>query len=125
MGGRSGVLILLALLALPIELGFSAGPAFADAGESVTSPMLRARLGVDVAEHLSLNAAILGAAGGSEPSRVFCGGPCAQSPSFRAIAGHLSLRFRSLGEVQGFGEVGVGAGHLINLSGADLFENPA
>jgi len=119
------VAIIAALLALLVELGLSAGPGFADAQtETVKAPMLRARVGVDLIGNLSLNATLLGAAG-REPSRTVCGSPCLGNLSLRAISGFASLRFHNSGELQGFVELGLGIGRLINLSSDDLFEKPA
>jgi len=118
------VAITAVLLALPVELGLSFGPGFADDNGAVVVPMLRARVGVDLIEMVSLNATLLGAAG-SEPPRSFCVGPCPGSASLRAISGLVTVRPRSTGDFQGFVELGLGVGHLINLSADDQFENPA
>src|SRR5437773_1566396 len=108
------MLLLLALLALPVELGLSVGPAIADADEAVVSPLLRARVGVDLFDFLSLNASLAGAVG-SEASQTCFSSPCG-SASLRAISGFASLRFTGGGDFQGFAELGAGVGHLISLS---------
>ena len=112
------------LVALPLELGFSAGLAAADDAGTVTAPMLRARLGLELTENFSLNATLLGAAG-SEPPGGFCNSSCKDQSSLRAISGLASMRLRSNGDLQGFVELGAGVGHLILLSPRDPFENPA
>jgi hypothetical protein len=125
--GPQSVIALAALLAaLPIEVGFSAGPAVANDAGLVTAPMLRVRVGVELIESLSLNATLLGAAG-SEPSINSCAGgsDCLGRGSLRAISGLASLRLRSSGDEQGFVELGAGVGHLIILSPNDQFENPS
>ena len=88
--------------------------------------MLQARAGVDLFDHLSLGATLLGVPGREEPLS-FCGGglSCYHNASFRAISGFASARLRTSGEdLKIFGEAGIGVGHLISLSEDDLFENP-
>jgi hypothetical protein len=86
--------------------------------------MLRARVGVDLIESLSLNATLLGAAG-SEPELTSLGTVQRGSASLRAISGLATLRLRSAGDFQGFVELGTGIGHLINLSADSKFGGPA
>jgi hypothetical protein len=121
------VALIAALLSLPIEIGLSAGPGYADAQtEYVNAPMLRARVGVDLIENLSFNATLLGAAG-SERARTFCSNPplCRGSAGLRGISGLATVRLRNEGDLQGFVELGAGVGHLIYLSADEQFENPA
>ena len=117
------IAIVALLLAVPIELGLSAGAGFADAREAVVAPMLRARLGLDLFDHLSLNGALLVAAGG-EPVSNYCGVNCRGESGLRAVAALASVRVQSVGDLQAFIELGAGIGHLINLSADQTFENP-
>jgi hypothetical protein len=118
------VAIIAVLLALPVEVGLSAGLGQANALDGVVAPMLRARVGVDLIENLSLNANLLGAAG-SEPELTSLGTVYRGSASFRAISGFASMRVRNAGDLQGFVEFGAGIGHLINLSADAKYGGPA
>jgi hypothetical protein len=118
------IAIAAVVFALPIEFGLSAGIANAETiSESVRAPMFQARVGVDVLDLLSLNATVLGSA---QPDPVYPGCCAARNPSsLRAISGLATLRLHSSGDVQGFVELGGGPGHLIELTPALQFENPA
>lgn len=106
---------LLFAAAITPEFELSVGPAFAlDPISPVFAPALHGSVGVNLLEHLTLGASLLGIPG-SEP------GNSPGSPSFKAISGFATLRLRSSGDLQFFAEGGAGAGHLIALSMNDSY----
>ena len=114
--------VLALIAAVPLELELSGGPiSTLDVGPG--APALMARVAVDLLDHLSLGASLLGVTGG-EPQRTSCGSPCRGNASFQAISGLASLRLHTAGPLQAWLEGGAGIGHLISLSGDDLFEAP-
>jgi len=124
--GRVTVVALVALIAgVSLELELSGG-LVSGSGEqqSSSAPVLRTLVGVDLAEHFLLGASLLGVAGREQMRGSACASPCPVDTSFRASAAFASARMHGSGDLQGFLEVGIGVGHLIRLSGSDLFENP-
>jgi len=124
--GRVMVVALVALIAsVSLELELSGG-LVSGSGEqqSSSAPVLRTPVGVDLADHFLLGASLLGVAGREQMEGSACPSPCPVDTSFRASAAFASARMHGSGDLQGFLEGGIGVGHLISLSGSDLFENP-
>ena len=124
--GRVMVVALVAWIAgVSLELELSGG-LVSGSGEqqSSSAPVVRTLVGVDLAEHFLLGASLLGVAGREQMRGSACASPCPVDTSFRASAAFASARMHGSGDLQGFLEVGIGVGHLISLSGGDLFENP-
>jgi hypothetical protein len=106
--------IVLAAAVSP-EFELSVGPGVSlDPISPVSALALHGGVGVDLLEHLTLGASLLGIPG-SEPNNS--PGP----PLFKAISGFASLRVHSSGDLQFFAEGGAGVGHLIVLSRNDTY----
>lgn len=135
--GHADMLMAMLLIAAPIspEVEFAGGIGWpsveAPSNDVPAAPALMARVGADFFEHFAVSATLLGIAGReTSTSLSFCaGGPitprCSTgNGSFKAISGLAMLRLHTAGELQLFGEGGIGPGHLISVSADDLFENP-
>ena len=124
--GMLAALLLAAALLPELEVALgAAGAVGPDAPDSTPLAFaLRVRAGVELSDHFTLSAALLGMPG-SEAQQTSCDVSCYGNGSFKAISGLALLRAHTAGDLQFFLEGGIGAGHLISLSGDDLFQNPA
>ena len=117
-------MLLLALLAVSLEFGVAGGIASPqDVGP--TTPVLQASAGIDFLEHLTLGGALVGVLGAENRVVDYCPFCTGDNSSFRAIAGLLLIRAHTSGNLQGWIGFGAGPGHLISVSDAEMFEDPA
>jgi hypothetical protein len=116
------------LLAAAFELEAAGGVAFPSPPKpSVVvskAAAIQLRGGIDFLDHLTLSAAILGVPGSDAQPPSQCGNPCYRQETFKALSGFAIARLHTSANLQAFADLGIGVGHLINLSGDDYFENP-
>lgn len=106
-------IVLAAAVSPEIELSLGPGVSLAPISP-VAAVALQAAVGVNLREHWTLGASLLGIPGRGPSNSP---GPS----SFQAIAGFASLRLHSSGNLQFFAEGGAGVGQVISLTMNDSY----